>query len=105
MSDSLPLEAADMDALLRLAEALVFASPIPVSARALTQLLPEDADVDAVIAHLRARYAERGVQLVEVAEGLPRPISRRSSSAWCRCPAGCRAWRWRRWRSWHITSR
>jgi segregation and condensation protein B len=70
MSDSLPLEAADMDALLRLAEALVFASPIPVSARALTQLLPEDADVDAVIAHLRARYAERGVQLVEVAEGL-----------------------------------
>jgi len=70
MSDTDPASSTDMEALLRLAEALVFASPVPVSARALTQLLPEDADIDAVIAGLRARYAERGVQLVEVAEGL-----------------------------------
>lgn len=55
---------------LRLAEALVFASAGPVSARALTQLLPDTADADAVIAALRERYAGRGVQLVETAGGV-----------------------------------
>src|SRR5271154_2482086 len=54
----------------RLAEALVFASTAPVSARALTQLLPDGVDVDAVVAALRERYAGRGVELVEVAGGL-----------------------------------
>ncbi len=54
---------------LRLAEAMVFASAAPVSARALSQLLPEDADADAVLAALRERYAGRGVTLVEVAGG------------------------------------
>jgi segregation and condensation protein B len=55
---------------LRLAEALVFASAGPVSARALTQLLPDTADADAVIAALRERYAGRGVELVETAGGV-----------------------------------
>ena len=55
---------------LRLAEALVFASAGPVSARALTQLLPDTADADAVIAALRARYAGRGVELVDTAGGV-----------------------------------
>ena len=55
---------------LRLAEALVFASAGPVSARALSQLLPEAADADAVIAALRARYAGRGVELVEAGGGV-----------------------------------
>ena len=55
---------------LRLAEALVFASAAPVSARALSQLLPDTADADAVIAALRARYAGRGVELVETAGGV-----------------------------------
>jgi segregation and condensation protein B len=55
---------------LRLAEALVFASAGPVSARALSQLLPEDADPDAVIAALRERYAGRGVELFEVGGGV-----------------------------------
>lgn len=55
---------------LRLAEALVFASSGPVSARLLGQLLPEAADVDAVMAALRARYAGRGVELVEAAGGV-----------------------------------
>jgi segregation and condensation protein B len=54
---------------LRLAEAMVFASAEPVGARALSQLLPDDADADAVLATLQARYAERGVNLVEVAGG------------------------------------
>lgn len=55
---------------LRLAEALVFASAGPVSARALTQLLPDTADADAVIAALRARYVGRGVELVETGGGV-----------------------------------
>jgi segregation and condensation protein B len=55
---------------LRLAEALVFASAGPVGARALSQLLPENVDADAVIAALRDRYAGRGVELVEVAGGV-----------------------------------
>jgi segregation and condensation protein B len=55
---------------LRLAEALFFASGVPVSARALSQLLPENADADAVIAAVRARYAGRGVELAEVGGGM-----------------------------------
>jgi segregation and condensation protein B len=55
---------------LRLAEALVFASAAPVSARALAQLLPETVDAEAVIAALAARYAGRGVELAQVAGGV-----------------------------------
>jgi segregation and condensation protein B len=58
------------EAALRLAEALVFASAGPVGARALSQLLPENVDADAVIAALRERYAGRGVELVEVGGGV-----------------------------------
>ncbi len=57
--------------LLRLAEALLFASAEPVSARALAQVITgEDAPpAEAVLEALRARYAGRGVELVEVAGG------------------------------------
>jgi segregation and condensation protein B len=58
------------EAALRLAEAMVFASATPVSARALGQVLAADQDPDAVIAALRTRYAGRGVELVEVAGGV-----------------------------------
>ena len=58
------------EAELRLAEALVFAGAGPVTARALSQILPECADVDAVIAALRERYAGRGVELAEVGGGV-----------------------------------
>lgn len=58
------------EAHLRIAEALVFASATPVSARALSQVLPDEADADAVIAALRARYTGRGVELAEVAGGM-----------------------------------
>jgi segregation and condensation protein B len=58
------------EACLRLAEALVFASATPVSAAALSQVLPVDADADAVIAALRARYAGRGVELHDIAGGV-----------------------------------
>ena len=69
MSDE-PLAYVPDDAALRLAEALVFASAGPVTARALSQLLPATADADAVLAALRARYAGRGVELVETAGGM-----------------------------------
>ncbi len=58
------------EAALRIAEALVFANAAPVTARALSQVLPETADADAVIAALRTRYAGRGVELVEAAGGV-----------------------------------
>jgi segregation and condensation protein B len=54
---------------MRLAEAAVFASPAPVSSRALAGLLPETADVDTVMAALAAHYAPRGVNLLEAAGG------------------------------------
>ena len=55
---------------LRLAEALIFASATPVTLRALTALLPEEEEAEAVIAGLRELYSGRGVELVEVAGGL-----------------------------------
>jgi segregation and condensation protein B len=41
-----------------------------VGARALSQLLPENVDPDAVIAALRERYAGRGVELAETGGGV-----------------------------------
>ncbi len=55
---------------LRLAEAMVFASAEPVTARALSQVLAENMDAEAVLAGLRARFAGRGVELVDVAGGV-----------------------------------
>jgi segregation and condensation protein B len=53
----------------RLAEAVIFASREPVTARALTNLLPDDVDLDAVIRSVAESYAGRGVHLAEVAGG------------------------------------
>jgi segregation and condensation protein B len=53
----------------RLAEAVVFAATQPVTARILSNLLPEDTDADAVIAALAAQYAGRGVELAQIAGG------------------------------------
>ena len=54
---------------LRLAEALVFASPDPVSARALAALLPEDVAAEDVLLAVQLRYAGRGVELAQIAGG------------------------------------
>ncbi len=54
---------------LRLAEALIFAGPGPVTPRQLSQLLADGVDADAVLAALAARYAGRGVELASVAGG------------------------------------
>jgi segregation and condensation protein B len=59
----------DEDAL-RLAEAMVFASAAPVTARALGQLLPEGIEAETVFAALRDRYAGRGVELAETGGGV-----------------------------------
>jgi len=53
----------------RLIEALLFAADAPLSEAALALKLPDDADVSARLADLRARYEGRGVQLVRVAGG------------------------------------
>jgi len=69
MSDAVQAAAIPED-WLRVAEALVFASAEPVDARRLGQLLPEEADPDAVIAALRDRYCGRGVELIEAGGGV-----------------------------------
>ena len=61
-----PPPAPDDEAILRLAEAMVFSNAAPVTPRALSRILPEGVDPDAVIEALRARYANRGVELAEV---------------------------------------
>ncbi len=59
----------DQTQALRLAEAAIFAATQPVTTRILANLLPEDTDVDAVLAALAAHYAPRGVNLVQAAGG------------------------------------
>jgi len=54
---------------MRLAEAAIFAATQPVTARVLTNLLPEDADVDSVMAALTQAYETRGVNIVTVGGG------------------------------------
>jgi segregation and condensation protein B len=63
-------DAAPAEADIRLAEALVFASAEPVTPQALSHVLPPEADADAVIAALEARYAGRGVELTKAAGGV-----------------------------------
>ena len=60
---------AEFELAVRLAEALLFASAEPISARALGQALPAGADVDQVMVGLRARYVGRGVVLAEIGGG------------------------------------
>jgi len=69
MSELKPMREPDEDSL-RLAEALVFASAEPVTPRGLAKVLPDDLDADAVLVALRARYAGRGVELVDAANGV-----------------------------------
>ena len=57
----------EIDQHARMAEALLFAAVEPLDEASIAARLPEGADVDAVLARLRAEYAERGVHLVRVA--------------------------------------
>lgn len=58
-----------LQAAIRLAEAVIFASQAPVTERVLANLLPPESDVAGVIAALSAQYEGRGVHLTEVAGG------------------------------------
>ncbi len=58
----------DADTTERQVEALLFAAAGPLSVTDLERRLPEGADVAAALTALRARYAERGVQLEQVAD-------------------------------------
>ncbi len=53
---------------MRIAEALVFASSEPVSEKFLAERLPLDVDLSAVMQKLKAEYAPRGVNLVQVGD-------------------------------------
>ncbi|MFA7415292.1 MAG: SMC-Scp complex subunit ScpB [Rhizobium sp.] len=53
---------------MRIAEALVFASSEPVSEKFLAERLPRDVDLLAVMQKLKAEYAPRGVNLVQVGD-------------------------------------
>lgn len=53
----------------RLVEAMIFASAEPVPVAAIARALPEAVDAEPVLAAVQARYAGRGVELVEVAGG------------------------------------
>lgn len=51
---------------LRLLEAILFASAVPLGRKDLSRHLPEDTDLDALIEELRLIYADRGMNLVQV---------------------------------------
>jgi segregation and condensation protein B len=53
---------------IRIAEAMLFASAEPVAGKTLTERLPKDVALDAVMEELTALYANRGVNLVRVGE-------------------------------------
>ena len=57
----------DQAHMMRVVEALLFASSEPLSEETLAECLPEGTDVAVVIAALQEQYAERGVNLVMVA--------------------------------------
>ncbi len=54
---------------IRLAEALIFASPGPVLPSAILRVLSDFADLDLVIAAIQARYQGGGVELVQTTGG------------------------------------
>lgn len=51
----------------RIAEALLFAASEPLDERTISESLPKDSDVAAVLSELREQYSSRGVHLVKVA--------------------------------------
>ena len=58
-----------LDGRLRLVEAILFASPKPVTVAELRARLPEDSNIEQILENLQRHYAGRGVTLVEVAGG------------------------------------
>ncbi|MBL8662901.1 MAG: SMC-Scp complex subunit ScpB [Candidatus Odyssella sp.] len=50
------------------AEALIFASPEPLSQKAIADRMPAGTDVEAVLSEIASDYAQRGIRLVKIAE-------------------------------------
>ncbi|MEM9733750.1 MAG: SMC-Scp complex subunit ScpB [Pseudomonadota bacterium] len=61
-------DAPDTLHLVRMVEAMIFASSTPVLQKALAARLPEGTDVKALLAEVRAAYANRGVNLVRIGD-------------------------------------
>jgi segregation and condensation protein B len=57
----------DARAQMRIAEAMLFAAPSPLSEKKIAEQLPADVDVRALLECLAQEYADRGVHLVRVA--------------------------------------
>lgn len=64
-----PPRTAGTEEILRMAEAIVFASAQPVSEKQLAARLPEGADVAAAMREMQQIYAMRGVNLLKIGEG------------------------------------
>ncbi|MEL7272472.1 MAG: SMC-Scp complex subunit ScpB [Pseudomonadota bacterium] len=62
-------DAPDTLHLVRMVEAMIFASSAPVSQKALVSRLPDGADVKALLEEVQAAYANRGVNLVRTGDG------------------------------------
>jgi len=67
-NDNAPIDAVGAQHV-RLLEALLFAADEPLDEPTLAQKLPDDADVKPLLKHLSQVYANRGVNLVQVAKG------------------------------------
>jgi segregation and condensation protein B len=63
-----PMERLHLAEAVRMAEAIVFASAEPVSAKQLAARLPDGIDIAAAMAELQKIYARRGVNLVRVGD-------------------------------------
>lgn len=55
--------------LMRMIEAILFASPKPLNSRELAERLPQGSDIPEALVRLRSLYAGRGVELVRVGQG------------------------------------
>lgn len=62
-SQSVSIE--DVDPL-RMLEAILFASAVPVSPQVMLERLPDDADLNVLLPQLKETYSGRGVELVEI---------------------------------------
>lgn len=61
-----PVEPVEESELLRMLEAILFASAEPISPQAMLERLPEGADLNVLLPQLQETYQGRGVELVEV---------------------------------------
>ena len=69
MTDPIPFPPPPLDAQERMVEALLFASPAPLTLAEMAARMPAGADPAEALRRLRARYVGRGVELARLGEG------------------------------------